>query len=134
MPVLEDEFLFDERNEKNMVIGSLDKETTFKLTKPFERPTKRNDFFLHGKLYMKASVSISLDIDTDIMSGDEELVNDTQSNLDDDQLLDFCELDSEFGRKGRSSFQQLPENVTDMVYLILLELLLPLRRFQIMEL
>ena len=56
-----------------MVIGPLDKKTTFKLTKVFERTTKRN-FFLHIKRAMKASVSISLDIDVITMSGDEELM------------------------------------------------------------
>ena len=47
---------------------------------------------------MKASVSVSSDMYAGIMSGDEKLVNDTQSNVDDDHLSDFCELDSKSSR------------------------------------
>jgi len=45
VPALEHEFLLDQRKERKMIIGSLDKKTTCKLTKKNDRALKRQKYY-----------------------------------------------------------------------------------------
>lgn len=98
VPELERQFLLDQRNERNMVIGPLDKETTSKLTKGSERATKRQkyyDFLSCSK--SSAGVSGGYSSDTDLDMDDMDVSGD-ENNDNYDQLSEFCESESESGR------------------------------------
>lgn len=90
--MLECDFLLDQQNERKMVIGSVDKETTCKLTKATDRASKRQNYY-DSVLCNKSSAGASggYNSDTDL---DMEL-SDNQNNDNYDPLSDSYESESE---------------------------------------
>lgn len=81
VPTLEREFLLDQRNERKMVIGCLDKETTNKLSNKSERALKRQRYYESITCdESNAAYNISIDEIDPNSSDDDDKCEDSENN------------------------------------------------------
>ena len=99
VPILEVEFLLDQRNARKMIIGGLDKEVTSKMEKKFERASKRQKYYesvISGK-YHKNNSSSESDLEMAV-SEQEKSADDSSSTSDSDS----------FGIRSERNMTKLP--------------------------
>jgi hypothetical protein len=81
VPVIEREFLTDQRNQRKMIIGGLDKATTSRLIKKSERATKRQKYYSDVSYTEGLTTENSFQIDSDSDMNEFEHDNEGEDNL-----------------------------------------------------